>query len=134
MSDYPKPEKFTSATVRGTVCYRDLVTIRRDISPGGSGQPEYNEIVATNLPCEILQVAGGEVVRGRQVEARTSFVVSCPTIDGLTSLVDARCEIEILTGPYTGQTIYLGRVHHEQARSRPLALQLHCGTSNQWGA
>lgn len=135
MATYPKPEPFTPSAVRGTVCYRDLCTIRRDNSQGGSGQPDYAEIVAENLLCEILQVSGGEVVRGRQVEAKTAFVICCPYIPNLAA-INPKCEVELLSGPYAGQKVYVGRVYYENARSRPVATQLHCaaseGPGNEW--
>jgi hypothetical protein len=120
MPDYPKQE---SGTVRGTVCYRDVVAIREDSAPGGATQPRYDRLLYGELLAEVLQVAGGEFVRGRQVEARTSFVVSVDVMPGISE----RCEVEILSGPYSGRKVYVSRVHHETARSRPVNLQLHCG-------
>jgi hypothetical protein len=124
MAEYPKQE---SGSVRGTVCYRDAVTIREDSAPDGASQPVYDRIVHPELLAEVLQVSGGEFVRGKQVEARTAFVVSIDTVPG----IHVRCEVEILTGPYAGRRIYVGRVHHESARSRPENLQLHCAVAQQ---
>ena len=123
--DYPKQE--TSATIRSTVCYRDVITIRRDNAPGGATQPDYSNVLHTNLLCEVLQVSGGEIIRGKQVEARTSFVVTCD----FRSDVDQRCEVQIHTGPYSGRRLYVGRSHVETSRSRPVRMQLHCSESRQ---
>jgi hypothetical protein len=119
MADLPKQE---SGTVRGTVSYRDAVAIREDSAPGGASQPKYDRLLYCDLLAEVLQVWGGEIVRGKQVEARTNFVVSIDIMPG----INERCEVEILTGPYAGRKVYVGRVHHETARSRPVNLQLHC--------
>lgn len=124
MPNYPKQE---TGTVRGTICYRDVVTIREDSAPDGASQPAYDRAVHPELLAEVLQVSGGEFVRGKQVEARTTFVVSIDSVPGIHN----RCEVEILTGPYAGRKVYVGRVHHETARSRPVNLQLHCADSRQ---
>ncbi len=124
MPEYPKQE---SGTVRGTVAMRDVVCIREDSAPDGASQPKYDRVIYPELLAEVLQVSGGEIVRGKQVEAKTSFVVSVDQMPG----IDNRCEVEILTGPYEGRKIYVGRVHAETARSRPIGYQLHCSESRQ---
>lgn len=122
--DYPKQE---IGTVRGTVSYRDACTVREDSADGGSGQPHYDRVVIQEMLCEVLQVSGGESVRGHTVQSDTSYVIVCDIHQG----IHPRCEIEILTGPYAGQRVYIGRIHFETARGRPVNLQLHCGLSDQ---
>lgn len=106
---------------------RDVVCIRADAAPAGSTQPKYTNVLYADLLAEVLQVSGGEFVRGKQVEARTSFVITVDQMPG----IDNRCEVEILTGPYEGRKVYVGRVHAETARSRPIGYQLHCSESRQ---
>ena len=122
MPEYPKQE---TGTVRGTICYRDVVAIREDCAPDGASQPKYDRLLYPELLAEVLQVSGGEMIRGKQVEAKTVFVVSCDFMPG----IHERCQLEILTGPYAGRKVYVGRVHHETARARPVNLQLHCSVS-----
>jgi hypothetical protein len=106
------------------IVYRDLVTVRADAAPGGASQPSYTQVLAENLPAEVLQVSGGEVVRGKQVEAVTAFVVGCRYNPNLT--LTARCQVSILSGVYAGQVVFVHRVHVENLHSRPARIQLHC--------
>jgi len=122
--DFPKQE---TGNIRGTVSYRDVCTIREDSADGGMGQPRYDRVVIQNLLCEVLQVSGGESVRGHTVEAGTAYVVCC----NIESGIHERCEVEILSGPYTGRKMYVGRVHYETGRARPMNMQLHCGLATQ---
>ena len=123
--EFPKQEHKTGNTQRATVCKRDAVTIRRDNAAGGASNPVYDRLLAANVMAEIIQVSGGEMVRGRQVEANTQFVV---TVDYVADLLPtARCEIEILSGIYVGQFVYTKRIEYETGRARPMNIQLHCG-------
>lgn len=124
--EYPKQEIKTGNSKLATVSRRDVVAIRADAAPGGASNPQYTQELGSQIMAEILQVSGGEVVRGKQVEANTSFVVSIRWISGLA--VDAKCEVEVLSGVYAGQKLYTRRVHFETERSRPKGIQLHCST------
>lgn len=124
--EYPKQEHKTGSTQRATIAKRDIVTIYADAAPGGAANPQYTQLLGRDIPAEILQVSGGEIVRGKQVEADTGFVVSIDWIEGIT--INARCSVLVGSGFYAGQTLYTQRVHAETARSRPTNLQLHCGT------
>jgi hypothetical protein len=104
-----------------------VIAIREDSAPSGSSQPRYDRVLYAELLAEVLQVSGGEIVRGKQVEAKTSFVVSVDHVPG----IDHRCEVEILTGPYAGRKVYVGRVHYETGRSRPVNIQMHCSVSSR---
>lgn len=119
MPSYPKQE----IARRATVARRDRVTIYRDAAAGGSSQPSYTQLVAENVPAEVLQVSGGEMVRGRQVEAHTTFVLSLPHLPQLS--LSAECRVNVGTGQYRGVVIHVHRVHLETDRSRPVAVQLH---------
>lgn len=124
--EYPKQESATGTTRRATIAKRDVVTVYQDAAPGGATNPQYTQLLGENIPAEVLQVSGGEAIRGKQVEAGTSYVVSVAWIHGLR--MDARCAVEVGSGIYAGQTLYTRRVMVETDRSRPMALQLHCGT------
>lgn len=122
--EYPKQEIKSGNSTLATVAKRDVVAIRKDAAPGGAANPQYTLVLGSQVMAEVLQVSGGEMVRGKQVEANTHFVVSINWIDGLA--VDAKCEVEILSGIYAGQKVYTKRVHFETDRNRPKAIQLHC--------
>jgi hypothetical protein len=124
--DYPKQEGASGNSQRATVAKRDIVTIYQDAAPGGASNPEYTQLLGENIPAEVLQVAGGESVRGKQVEAGTSYVVSINWVNGLN--LNAKCSVVVGSGFYAGQVLYTRRIHVETDRSRPKAFQLHCGT------
>jgi hypothetical protein len=119
MANYPKQE----IPRRATVARRDRVTVRRESTPGGASNPIYSQLIAELVPAEVLQVSGGEVIRGKQVEGNTTFVISVGWLPEIK--LDARCEITIESGVYRGSKIYTHRVHYETDRSRPVGVQLH---------
>jgi hypothetical protein len=118
--EYPKQE----TSRRATVSKRDRVTIYADAASGGSSNPNYSQLLAEAIPAEILQVTGGERIRGKQVEANTQFVVSIDNLPDIT--LNARCKILVTSGVYQNSELYSHRVHFETDRSRPRAIQLHC--------
>jgi hypothetical protein len=126
--DYPKQEVKTGFSKRATVSRRDRITIAQDAAPGGSSNPQYTQLLATGVPAEVLQVAGGEYIRGKQVEANTTFVISIGNLPNI--LLDARCQITVLSGVYKNMVLYNHRVHFETDRARPRMIQLHCKSND----
>ena len=124
MADYPQQEIKTGQSKRATIAKRDRITIHADAAVGGSSNPIYTSLLATAVPAEVLQVSGGEMIRGKQVEANTQYVISIDYFPSIT--VDAECQITVLTGVYTNMVVYVHRVHFETERARPVNLQLHC--------
>jgi len=124
MQEYPLQQSASGTTRRATIARRDRVTIHVDAASGGSSNPSYTHLLAASVPAEVLQVSGGEQVRGKQVEATTTYVVSIDYLPGIT--LDQRCQITIISGVYNGTVIYTHRVHFETDRSRPKNMQLHC--------
>jgi hypothetical protein len=61
------------------------VTIERDKSANGTAEPDYSgEPFMAGLPCRITTIGGDTTYRGRMLEARTTHVVECQWIDGVT--------------------------------------------------
>lgn len=122
--EMPKQEHKTGLSQRASVSLRDLVTINKDNAPGGAANPSYGLELGTNIHAEILQVGGGEIVRGIAVEANTKFVV---TINYHPSLgVDDKCEVVIGSGVYSGQKLYSNCIHFETPRGMRRKTQIHC--------
>lgn len=122
--EYPKQEVKTGNSARATVCRRDIATIYGDAAPPSSGNPDYSTEVAADVLVEILEVSGGESVRGKQIEANVRFVVTMPWISEIN--LYARHKIEVGSGDYEGFELFTERVHRVHDRSRPRMLQLHC--------
>ncbi len=108
------------------ICYRDRIDIHANAAVAGSTQPSYTDELCAQVPAEVLQVAGGEVIRGKTVEAITSHVVSMRNIPSIS--ITAECRVTVNTGIYKGQLLYVHRVHFENMHGRPVRLQLHCKT------
>lgn len=108
------------------IAYRDRVAIYANAAPAGSTQPAYTTLLESSVPAEVLQVSGGEVIRGKQVEAITTHVVSMRRNPSIT--IDAQCRLTVLSGPYAGKQLPIHRVHYENMHGRPMRLQIHCKT------
>lgn len=106
------------------ICYRDRIAIHADARATGATNPDYSDEVAASLPAEVQQVAGGQTIRGRTVESITSHVVSMRSIPTIS--ISTHCRITVLSGPYSGQYLYIHRVYSENLHGRPVSLQLHC--------
>lgn len=120
MSSFPKQD----VSRKATIVFRDRVRIFADAAAGGSSQPSYTEELADSLPAEIVQVSGGEFVRGKQTEAITAFVIGLRFNPSL--MFTAKCQVTILSGVYKDQVVYVHRVLYEDAHGRPSRVQLHC--------
>lgn len=108
------------------IVYRDRITVHRDAKADGATQPAYTDEILTLVPAEILQVSGGEVIRGKTVEAITAFVVSLRNIP--TIPIGADCQVTVTSGPYKDQVLFVHRVYYENMHGRPVRQQLHCKT------
>lgn len=95
-----------------------------DQAAGGASQPDYSLEVSASLPAEVIQTSGGELVRGKQVEAITAFVV-CIRFNAQL-MFTAKCQITVLSGVYKDQVLYVHRVLYEDYHGRPTRIQLHC--------
>ena len=65
-----------------TTRLRYRVTIERENSADGAEVPTYATFLA-DVPCDIVQVSGGEIYRGRQIEANASHMISMRYIEGV---------------------------------------------------
>ena len=54
---------------------RDLVTFRADTSDPSEQNSTYDGVTLENVPCEVRDVGGGELIRGHQVEADITHVI-----------------------------------------------------------
>ncbi len=115
-----------AGNAKNQIAYRQRVAIYADAAVEGSSQPDYSDLIAESIPSEVLQVSGGEIVRGKTVEQITSHVVSFRHIPGLP--VNGKCKVTVLSGPYKDQDLFVHRVHIEDMSGRPRRFQLHCKT------
>ena len=108
------------------IAYSNRVTVHRAVYADGATNPTYSEEILTSVPAEVRQVSGGEIIRGKTVEAITSFVVSMRWIPPVT--IEADCQVTVNSGPYAGQVLWVNRVLYEDQSGRPIRQQLHCRT------
>jgi len=109
---------------RATIAMRDRVKIMADAASGGASQPSYTRSIASSIAAEVLQTSGGEVIRGKQVEAITAFVICLRWNAGL--MFTAKCQVTVLSGVYEDSVCYVHRVLYESEHGRPSRVQLHC--------
>lgn len=107
-----------------TVVLDTTVTIKADAAAAGASNPSYTNTIATGLLSNVRQTSGGEIYRGVQCEAITSFVVLIRNNVNIT--LTAKLQITITSGPYSGTIVYVHRVHREIEPGRPVRIQLHC--------
>jgi len=66
------------------VTYRHRVKILRDDSADGEVNPNYVQYM-TGIPCNIVQITGGEIYRGKQIQAETTTVIEFRNLQGLST-------------------------------------------------
>ena len=64
--------------------YRHRVKILRDDSADGDPDPSYVQYM-TGIPCNIVQITGGEIYRGKQIQAETTTVIEFRNLQGLST-------------------------------------------------
>lgn len=109
---------------REPVAYRDRVAIYANAAAAGVSQPAYTLVLESSVPAEVLQVSGGEVIRGKTVESVCTHVVSMRR--NPSNAIDAECRLNILSGPYKDAILYVHRVHFQNMHGRPVRVQIHC--------
>lgn len=78
--------------------YRATIT-QHDGTQDGHGNPTYTtagdwDTVVSGLPCELLTVSGGEVLRGKQVASQTTHVLFGEFQSAGTITTDMRVTVE----------------------------------------
>jgi hypothetical protein len=56
----------------------------RDDSADGEVNPNYVQYM-TGIPCNIVQITGGEIYRGKQIQAETTTVIEFRNLQGLST-------------------------------------------------
>ena len=62
--------------------FRHRVNVRYDSAANGEVDPDYQTLLF-DLPCDIVQVGGGEKFRGKQLQAETNTVIETRYFDGV---------------------------------------------------
>ncbi len=63
--------------------FRDMLTIIADSSAVSDQAPVYDQIVRDKVPARVQAVTGGEIVRGRQIEADITHLIETRYYDGV---------------------------------------------------
>lgn len=95
--------------------FRHRVNFMRDVSPDGTIEPDW-KLFLCEIPCNVLEVGGGEKYRGKQLQAETSIVIETRHYDGIKQNMIA---VNVLTGvEYT-----INKINNRHGRSRFLMLE-----------
>lgn len=94
---------------------RHRVSIYRESSDDGSETPTY-ALFMRAVPCNIVQVTGGETYRGRQIEATATHVVEMRKIDGLLPTMR-------LTESLDSRNLFIERITPRNGRDHMLDIQ-----------
>ena len=103
--------------------YRDTVTIEQDSSANGTAEPDYTGApLMSAVPCEIRTIGGDTSYRGRMLEARTTHVVECQWIDGVTPTM----RLNVTGGIHAGHVLNISSTRIIEGRGRARKLELYC--------
>ena len=69
-----------------TTRLRYRIDIYSETSADGAEAPSYT-LWMRNMPCDIVQVSGGETYRGRQIEATATHVISFRYKEGIKPMM-----------------------------------------------
>ena len=92
--------------------YRHRVKILRDSSQDGEPDPSYVQYMS-GVPCNIVQITGGEIYRGKQLQAETTTVIEFRNLQGLSTQM-------IFENLITGQQYLIRRILEHHGRNRVL--------------
>ena len=92
--------------------YRHRVKILRDSSQDGEPDPNYVQYMS-GVPCNIVQITGGEIYRGKQLQAETTTVIEFRNLQGLSTQM-------IFENLITGQQYLIRRILEHHGRNRVL--------------
>lgn len=87
---------------------RHRVDIYSESSDDGDAQPEYT-IFKKNVPCNVVPVSGGEVYRGRQIEADINYAVDMRWLASLSPMMKL---------VYGSKTLFVERIMESDGRQR----------------
>ena len=92
--------------------YRHRVKILRDDTLDGEPDPNYVQFL-TGIPCNIVQITGGEIYRGKQLQAETTTVIEFRNLQGLSTEM-------IFENLISGQQYLIRRILEHKGRNRVL--------------
>ena len=95
--------------------YRHRVNINYDAQPDGDVDPQYKTLLF-DVPCDIVQVGGGERYRGKQLQAETNTVIETRYYPGFLPNMIA---VNVLTA----QTYLINKIIDRDGRKRFLLIE-----------
>jgi hypothetical protein len=105
--------------------FRDTVTIKRDNSPAGAEEPDY-QTVQVDQPCQIVNTRGQQVWRGRQLEETADFVVVAWDSPAIKA-VGANDQIDPTGGRFTGVLLNVTGVQvNQELHGRSAIVDIFC--------
>lgn len=98
--------------------YRHICTFRQDSSAAGSQEADYSTVALKDVPCNVRDVTGGEVVRGRQMEATTTHLIETRYYDAIYNCEPAKMRID-----FEGLEMHVSRILRDETRRDFLLIQ-----------
>lgn len=103
--------------------YKDTIDIVSDTSDAGDPDPDYTgTLLVEDLAANVIAVAGGEQLYGKMIEAHIRWVIEIRRRTDVTPDM----QINVVGGPYSGETLRIEKVLPARHRDRRPSLQLHC--------
>ncbi len=103
--------------------FRDLCLIRQDTSDAGDSESDYTGTpLVSKMPCRVIDTAGRETYKSRQLIAGVDFVVELWEYPGITP--DMR--VEVSEGIHAGKTLNIKHVNVIQMDGEPVKTVWSC--------
>ena len=92
--------------------YRHRIKILRDDTLDGEVDPNYVQYM-TGIPCNIVPITGGEIYRGKQIQAETTTMIEFRNLQGLSTRM-------VFENLINGQRYLITRILEHHGRNRVL--------------
>ena len=112
-------------TAQVTGRMRDRVLLYQDGATGDSADPDNVRMAGTPEPCEIIDLKGGEVIRGRTFEANIAALVTM-TLNSRTAKLNARSMLLGRSFPWFNVQLFVNAVGIKKINGIPRLIELDC--------
>ena len=104
---------------------RDRVSLWIDMATANDPNPNLQQAAGSNEAAEIIDVKGGQVVRGRTIEANINALVTVRASTRTLALT-SKDEVRGTSIPYLGVRFKIAAVAVKRSNGRPVWVELDC--------
>lgn len=106
--------------------FRERVEVWRNTSTKSDPDPsDFTKDDGPNIPAEIIDVKGGETIRGRTIEAYMNALITVRYCSGMNTL-KPKDKLIGTAAPYSGVTFNIVGVAVKRQQGRPMLLEFDC--------